>query len=326
MSSERRLETLHRRRTRLLSSSARITASAALPFVLASCTANFVTGDQAFVDEVASLVAAGGQCSAGGGGPTAGPLDEATRYRWTTFRGLLPEVVSPSGRVYYDELTDEPELTPQLQRMVDDIALVDPANLADGPARLAFWVNAYNALVLTYATRGYAEDAGFRVDALDFGFFRQRIHVVGGETYSLNEIEHGVIRGDEFNPDVYFLDDETKAQIFVQHGLIWGDTPLDARIHFVLNCASSSCPELPLMPLSAETLDAALNAATTDFLLDETKGAGPQGISELFDFYYDDFFAEGGAEAFIARFRSTTGVALEQRLPYDWSLNLDVRP
>jgi hypothetical protein len=195
-----------------------------------------------------------------------------------------------------------------------------------GPARLAFWINAYNALVLTYATRGYAEDAGFRVDAVDFGFFRQRIHVVGGKTYSLNEIEHGVIRGDEFNPDVYFLDDDTKAQIFEEHARIWGDDALDARVHFVLNCASSSCPELPAEPVAAATLDDALHAATADFLLDETKGAGPQGISELFDFYYDDFAAEGGPEEFIARFRSTTGINFEQRIPYDWSLNLDVRP
>jgi len=296
-----------------------------------ACTANFVTGDSAFVDEVAALEAAGGQCSAGGGGPVTGDLDEATRYRFAALRGLLPDVLSPGGRVYYDELKGDPELLPALDRTLADLASVKTENLVDGPARLAFWVNAYNTFVLTHATRAYSEDETFRVDVNDFGFFRQRIHDVGGFLYSLNEIEHGVIRGDEFNPDVYFLDDDTKAVIFAQHALIWGDAEVDARIHFVLNCASSSCPELPLEPLDASglaatSLDDVLDAATADFLLDEQKGAGPQGISELFDFYFDDFAREGGIDVFIARFRSLDDVELNARIPYDWSLNRDVRP
>lgn len=115
---------------------------------------------------------------------------------------------------------------------------------------------------------------------------------------------------------------EAWGRLEALHEDLWGGRELDARIHFAFNCASSSCPDLQATPYRASDLDARLEAVTEAFLLDEARGAGPDGISHIFDFYAIDFEPYGGAPGFIERYRSLDGVDTGRFLAYDGSLNL----
>lgn len=297
------------------------TAAAAAALCTTGCV-NFISADDGTADEYAAYKANGGQCTGGGGGTVVDVnLEGATRYRWLAYDGVLGEEISPDGRVYYDDLIADPEVMGNARRTLSEMAAVDPKVFESFGDRLAFWLNAYNAAVLVAAADAYEASPAFRVDLDNFSFFDLEAHVVGGRTYSLNQIEHGVIRGAELHASTYFLPEDVKAEIFAEHDALWGEEAFDPRIHFALNCASSSCP--PLLPTAfrGDIVNDQLDAATLAFLTDPDRGAGPDGISQLFDFYYDDFEPEGGAEGFIGRYRSTADVNLFSFLPYDWSLN-----
>lgn len=281
-----------------------------------------ITGDEATVDRFAEFERTGGSCVASAVAPT--DLSAATRFRWFLWQGALVELRSERGYVYYDRLLSDPEMSDTLAHAVAQLADVDPAKLESAAERLAFWLNAYNLLVLHAASRSWREDPAFRVDQNDFAFFQQQIHLVARHTLSLNQIENGILRGDRVHPSIFYLTEAEYAPLQSFHDGIWAGEPVDPRIHFVLNCASSSCPPLTPAPLQGANLDAELEAATQAFLLDERKGAGPEGMSLIFDFYAQDFEAFGGIEGFIARYRDIQEVDTGRFLPYDWSLNLEL--
>ncbi len=172
-------------------------------------------------------------------------------------------------------------------------------------AQLAFWVNAYNARVI----EGVLRRPGLR-SVLDVGrilrvptlrFFRES-RLTAGRMLTLDDIEHRILRAEFREP----------------------------RVHFVLNCASTSCPSLPPRPLTAATLDSTLEAAARAFLGDRTKNrVGADGrleLSHIFKWFGDDFVAAAGSvEAYVARHGLTPTPAAASRgprfLPYDWSLN-----
>lgn len=294
--------------------------------LLLCCSCGFVvTGDDELADEFARFKAAGGDCAAPGvdGPDGASPLPPAYAAPVfdTLYRLVLGDVVAPSGRVRYPILADDARRRGALDLAVAQLGVVDLAALS-GDDAIAFWVNAYNVIVLAGAAAGFAADPAFRVDQDAFSFFDRRVHDVGGRLFSLNEIEHGVLRGVRTHASTGSLPDDDWEALRALHVDAFGDAPIDARIHFVLNCASTSCPPLAPGPYVGATLDDALDAQTRAFLLDEDKGAGPGGISEIFAFYQEDFDAEGGAQAFIERYRTTSDVDLGRFLAYDWSLNL----
>lgn len=171
--------------------------------------------------------------------------------------------------------------------------------------RFAFWVNVYNARVLEGVIRrpGLKSvlDVGKILRVPTLGFFRDPA-VSGGRRLSLNDIEHRILRK-EFQ---------------------------DPRVHFVLNCASASCPVLPAQALTAAMLDSVLDAATGAFLLDRSRNRiGPEpelGLSAIFKWYRDDFVkADGSVQRFVRRHWAGTAVVAEDApiriLDYDWSLN-----
>lgn len=209
-----------------------------------------------------------------------------------------------------------------LGQYVDQLSRADLEGLGGAEERAAFWVNAYNALTVWGVVGARAEDPGFQVDRGGFVFFQERRWEVGGLRVSLDLIEHGVLRGDAGHGSVSGLEDEgVRAAVMAEHGRI-GD--FDARIHFALNCASRSCPDLRGEPYQGEGWEEALSAQTVAFLSDEGKGAGPEGVSMLFLWFFSDFARDGGdVEGFIGRWREggVEGVALGRYLPYSWAPN-----
>ena len=171
--------------------------------------------------------------------------------------------------------------------------------------QLAFWINVYNARVLDGVTRrpGLRSvlDVGKALGVPTLGFFRERLRS-GGRDLTLNDIEHEIIR-DGFR---------------------------EPRVHFVLNCASASCPPIPVRALQAATLDSTLDSAARSFLADRAKNPGLRRgsleLSSIFKWYRSDFeAADLPLLAFVGRY-SAAARGLPRKttirfVPYDWSLN-----
>ncbi|MBT8361996.1 MAG: DUF547 domain-containing protein, partial [Deltaproteobacteria bacterium] len=104
------------------------------------------------------------------------------------------------------------------------------------------------------------------------------------------------------------------------------------RIHFVVNCASQSCPPLISMPYLGETLDAQLDSSTRNFLADKEHNyidSDTLYVSSIFKWYGEDF--NDDAAAFFLKYAEGETLAELQRigpdirvkyLDYDWSLNI----
>jgi hypothetical protein len=267
-----------------------------------------------------------------------GDLDEETRrilenadhFEHALLEGVLASYVLRSADgsdVYVDYATfrDRPQSLLHLDRYLAEIAVVRPDNLASFEERLAYWINGYNASVIRSVLDGYRE--GFSVSADDFVFFSTPIHELGGEVYTLDQIEHGIIRGDETHEAFLGSDAARQDRMRALHAALWGGASLDARIHVALNCAARSCPNLPsstpfvYRPGSLETQ---LDAAARAFADNDRKGAGPDGISRLFDWFAGDWENDfGSPSSFIESHREggLNGVDVGRFLEYDWTLN-----
>ncbi len=167
--------------------------------------------------------------------------------------------------------------------------------LIDGDkARIAFWLNVYNALLLD---RLRVKPAGGNM-LMHPRVFSGARYVIGGRTYSLNQIEHGVLRRNSrapFPPLRPFRPSDERLQALPSH--------LDPRIHFALNCGARSCP--PIRTYAAELLDEDLEAATTAYLRAETEvGADAITLPRLMKLYGRDFGGATDRVAFAAVLRA----------------------
>ncbi len=295
-----------------------------------------------FIVIAASLVAACGDYVRYDGAPPStvqpGDLDEETRrvlenadrFEHTLFEVVIGGFVESSADgnfvyVDYEALKDRGQSVLYLDRYLAEVGIVQPDNLATFEERFAFWINAYNASVIRGVLAEYR--AGYSVSADNFAFFQNPRTTAGGEVWSLDQIEHGIIRGDEMHDAYLGSDDAAQMRMQALHEALWGDDDVDARLHVALNCAALSCPNLPSIApyvYRPDTLESQLDAAARAFADNDAKGAGPAGISRLFDWFAADWDPGfGGADGFIEMHRTggLNGVDTGQFLEYDWSLN-----
>ncbi len=236
------------------------------------------------------------------------------------------EVAAEMRLVEYSEILASIEAQVVLADALANLAAVDPDGLESVDEQLAYWMNSYNLWVIQAILDRLAADPDYAgVESDGFAIFTTAYIQVGEYALTPNQLEHGLIRGDDYAWDNYFVDQpELLAKAQEWHAALWGDGPIDARIHAGLNCASRSCPDIIAGAFRAETLDADLDALAAAFVSNPAKGAGPDGVSTLFSWYRADFEADyGSSEAFIAAHREggTTGVDLETTLSYDWRVN-----
>ncbi|HET7342963.1 MAG TPA: DUF547 domain-containing protein [Methylomirabilota bacterium] len=163
------------------------------------------------------------------------------------------------------------------------------ATLSGRPARLAFWINVYNALVLHGIVRLGVRTSVRRV----WNFFGRVSYRVGPWRLSLDEIEHGLLRDNRRRPlpplRPFGAADPRRALAV---------NPPDPRYHFAVTCGAASCP--PVGVYRAEAIDAQLALATRNFVNQEVSLAdGRLACSRLFKWYRRDFEAAGGLRAFL---------------------------
>lgn len=210
------------------------------------------------------------------------------------------------GGVDYAALAED---TGDLDSYLAYVAKTDPGSLSDDD-RLAFLSNAYNAYVVQAVLDRYPEIESVKKVG---GFFDKEIHTVGGEDMTLDAIE-GMAR------------------------------EIDARTHFAVVCASTSCPDLRGEAFTGARIDEQLREQTESFLADESKGlrhdAGSNELylSSIFKWYAQDFtggsrvvafFSRGGILEWVVEHLGDEKLAssLKDKEPsvkymdYDWSLN-----
>ena len=163
----------------------------------------------------------------------------------------------------------------------------------DDDAKLAYWLNAYNSTLREALAERPRSGHLFRHRRL----FKQATHRRDGLDFSLDEIEHGLLRGNRRPP--YGL----------RRLLRDGDPKLkaapsrpDPRIHFALNCGARSCP--PVRAYSAEGVDAELDAATLSYMEAESsldREAGVLTLPGVVKLYRSDFGPDSELVALAAR-------------------------
>ncbi len=265
------------------------------------------------------------------GGNTIEELREVTRLNHYGLAGPVQQYVTPTVDgsfvvVDYDGWRQDPEALHLLDDYQATLATVLPTALESHAERLAYWINGYNASVIRGVLDHYDGDHDYRV--IDGVFFDEARYTFGGVLLSLNHVEQGVIRGDFADPTLTALAPDVRDMVELWHDDLWDGGAVDPRVHAALNCAALGCPNLlatsPFV-YRADVLDEQLETAPRGWLDNPHKGAGPQGISQLFDWYVEDFTAGGDTvEGFIAAHRSDGlgGVDVEQFIPYDWTLNI----
>jgi hypothetical protein len=173
-------------------------------------------------------------------------------------------------------------------------------------AQTAFWLNVFNAVVL----RDIAELAGAaRLRDIEKFFEAPRVRLAGF-TYSLDEIEHGLLRGNvpKFGARRAPMqrDDPRLAH-----------TPLafDERVHFGLYCAGRSSPALRVF--DAGGVDRELEQASEDYLRREIRVEQDGALVVLprqFHWYREDFGGEQAGLAFaLARLDEETADLVDGR-------------
>jgi hypothetical protein len=173
--------------------------------------------------------------------------------------------------------------------------------------QLAFWVNLYNAVTVRTVLERYPVKS-IRDIALGGGLFQAgpwgaKLVTVGGTALTLDDIEHRILRP------------------------LWRDP----RIHYVVNCASIGCPDLPARPLTGANAEATLEAAARAYV-NHPRGAAVSGgrltVSSIYRWFREDF---GGSDAGVLdHLRRHAAPPLAAALAaitridghaYDWRLN-----
>ncbi|MEO0966214.1 MAG: DUF547 domain-containing protein [Planctomycetota bacterium] len=176
-------------------------------------------------------------------------------------------------------------------------------------AKLAYLINAYNAftikLILDHWDDGRLESI---MDIAGGEAWDLKRWNMAGQTVSLNELEHEIIRKDFLEP----------------------------RIHFVVVCAAFSCPPLRSEAYTAEKLEAQLQEQTVYsfnhprwLIFDGGSGTPTLRLTKLLDWYAGDFTQVApSVEAYAGEFNQRLGAHLAEDRPvsiqwidYSWLLN-----
>ncbi|KAL3141127.1 hypothetical protein ABBQ38_003478 [Trebouxia sp. C0009 RCD-2024] len=268
-------------------------------------------------------------------GRARGPSEVSEGLRQLILRLYDKHLTADGKALDYEALKRDPvfktyaKATAELQKV--EIAPLDREE------RMAFFINIYNAVVVhALAVFGPASNLQQRLT-----FFNSIKYNIGGQDYSANDMEHGVLRGNRPTPaspwvllgvpqwsSGYFKATDPRAAYVV--------SPVDPRIHFALVCGAKSCP--PIKVYTPATLQEGLDSATSAFCEGEVivhKEAKTVELSKIFKWYKQDFgpphqlfpwllpYLPPSAKADLQELLNTVGskhIKVKYR-HYDWALN-----
>jgi Protein of unknown function, DUF547 len=191
------------------------------------------------------------------------------------------------------------------------------------PSQLAFWLNVFNAGVLRDAPELESAAAVRMVQAF---FERPRLRI-GEHSYSLDDIEHGLLRGNVAKPG--------RSQPPMKRGdarLEYMPIVFEERMHFALHSACRSSP--PLRAFDGGKLDRQLEEAATDYIRRNVR-VERQGavlvLPRIFRWFAEDFGGDRGIVDFVVSRIADEAVVdmIDRRMgdvalryvEFDWTLN-----
>jgi hypothetical protein len=254
------------------------------------------------------------------GGPV--PAAEAAEALRVLGNALKAEAISEDGKVDYRKLQGS-ETFVELERTSQLLHHVDPGQLSDDDAIVAFWINIYNVLAIHGVLATGVEESVMELPSF-FGVVSYR---VGDVVVTLDEIENGILRRNAPHPASkarLFDDDDPRLALCPSH--------VDPRIHAALVCASTSCP--PVAFYEASKLDAQLDLATENYIAADVEVDEEARVVRMpitFRYYEPDFGRHAGVEIFMLKYAHgaqrealraafDAGYAFDYHR-YDWSLN-----
>ena len=247
-------------------------------------------------------------------------------FSYEDYASVLNAYVDTNGMVNYKALKTNRK---QLDAFASSLAKLDLGSFEkwSDKRKIAFWINAYNALTLMAIVDHYPIKASLFKSVL---YPKNSIRQISGvwtdlqfpvmsRKMTLDEIEHQVLRA-KFN---------------------------EPRIHVALVCAAMGCPILRNEPYTGDKLDAQLKDQSAGFVKDSQKfridrNTSTVYLSSIFKWFGEDFVKSYGTKDkfgdlddtqkavlnFVSRFLNPSdkaylakgGFSLEY-LKYDWSLN-----
>lgn len=201
--------------------------------------------------------------------------------------------------VYYEKvISDKDNL---LDNFLRELQNVNPESY-DHNGKMSLYINAYNACTIKLILNNYPINSIKDTGSIFQGPWSKKVCDIGGKIYTLDEIEHEILRKDF-------------------------KTPL---IHFALNCASKSCPVLADTPYLPETLFTQMEESAKKYINDRNNNYLKENtlyLSSIFKWYKEDF---GDVLDFVSKFmaepdrkylfQNKTKIKTEY-LKYDWGLN-----
>lgn len=234
------------------------------------------------------------------------PLERpGTAVDHSVFDRLLKEYVNETGLVNYRAWKAQDEET--LRNYLKMMDKIDPDRLGR-TEKIAFWINAYNALtiqgILDFYPLKSIRDKVSRI--FGFNIWDDYPMTVSGRSYSLNDIEHKILRKMD-----------------------------EPRIHFAIVCASVGCPKLRDEAYTGAKLNAQLDdqaehffAQPRNFRIDRERNT--VYLSSILDWFGEDFGgSRQGKLDFVSKYLSEkedrtflrSGEPRVKYLNYDWALN-----
>ncbi len=215
----------------------------------------------------------------------------------TLYDGLLQDHVNPAKKngiayngVDYDGWTADPR-----HKVALKILLAENPNDYSGEGKKAFWINVYNFLTIELIVREGETNSIKNLGGTFTSPWTRHSWEISGMDYTLDYIEHVILR------------------------------PMgDARVHFAINCASVSCPDLRLESYKADKLEQQLNEQVMIILANEGKGLRRENktiyISKIFDWFGEDF-KNGNVRDWLLDYKTIELPFTLKFMDYDWSLN-----
>ena len=211
------------------------------------------------------------------------------------YSNLLKKYVDTKGNVNYKGFkTDETKL----QTYLNYLASTEPQKSWPATKAKAFWANAYNAYTIKLILDNYPLKSIMSIKKKGKNAWEIPFAKVGGKIYTLNQIEHEILRKKYSDP----------------------------KIHVAVNCASGSCPQLPNYAFTEANYESKTDVLMKKFINDTKRNKISEDkiqLSKIFEWFKEDFTKKSSLVDYLNKYSNTkiNSNAKIKYLEYDWSLN-----
>ena len=206
------------------------------------------------------------------------------------------------GQYIYKEKID----WERIDSFLEQLSLFDLYSLDTDQKKKSFWINLYNGLTNYWIIKKGIKKK-MKEDPRIFVYYKVNI---GGLRFSLDNIEHGILRRNtrtSYWPFSQFMFWDRRRKLLCDE--------VDYRIHFALNCGANSCPVIAFY--NQEQIETLLDLATSNFVGSEfevNEKSKTISCSRIFSWYKKDFSNEYLNDPKYREYK----IVLK---PYDWSIH-----